>query len=289
MKSLKQRFRDYVDADEVTIWNLSRAFVKERIWDIIKGTVFITTLTFGGLLMGTNNIYTNYTDALNSYENAINETIRNAVLDNENGKISKKDLANLQKKKESNQIDYRDQIIKGIFNLNYRNIKGGIKGLYDVSKHPDIVISKADSLNKEYNNAIERNAKKRSNLEKSLDEVDKNNCKEDSLVDYRIALNEFKGTNLSVDEYKQRFSKLQIRCDEINYFTDLSDKILSMVQDMKTKNYNPNQTAIAVGIHFSDHFKETEETDLRQMTKELSKKVSKELDYQVSFESYLPK
>lgn len=292
MKSLNQRLKDYVDADQITPWNLSKAFIKERVWDMAKATTFIAFLSLAGGLIG-KNIYANYNDALNSYQNAISGTLYNAVQDAEKGKISKKDLAKLQSKIESNQKNYGKQIVNGFLNFNYKQIIDGFKGVYETSKNPSIITSNAESLNKEYAGIIDGNEQKRSNLEKALDNVGKTGCNKDSIASYDITLKEFKETNLPFSEYEKKFKEIKTECIENRYFQTLKEDISDIITKRQKEGASKNDIALEIGMYFNDQQKDTILLNVKNLdarTKKLSIDVTKQLDgYKVDLTSYLPK
>ena len=55
---------NYVDADRITPWNLTKALAINRFWDIFKGMVFV--VAFSAL---SNNYYQKYNQAMNDFQN----------------------------------------------------------------------------------------------------------------------------------------------------------------------------------------------------------------------------
>lgn len=285
MKSIRQKFRDYVDDDRVTPFNLARAFVKERIWDFAKATAFIV-----GFSILSNQYYQAYNARMNEIQNQINQYTVSIVNSKNKGTISEQDakrtIDQLNRKKQ--EISPGKEILNGIYALEPKQIMAGIKGVIKMKNDPSIANAQLNTVALQYNNKLKQNNQFRSSLEASLANYG-SSCSNEALQGYQNALAQFKQAGLDSNPYQTKFSTLDEMCKENAYFNDLQSKVLKKVKDLESQGITKNAIAVEIGYYFSDLIEGSTQHRkiLEKRTPELSGKVSKEIGSHVNLEDYL--
>ncbi|MDD5649502.1 MAG: hypothetical protein PHF86_03675 [Candidatus Nanoarchaeia archaeon] len=279
-------FREYVDKDRVTPFNLIGAFVKERIADILWGTAFI--VAFSAI---SNKYYQRYNSEMNQIQNQINQYTVSITNSKNKGTISEQDaqrtIDQLNRKKQ--EISPGREIINGIYSLEPGKIMAGIKGVIKMNRDPNIANEQLNNVAVEYNDTIKKNNKFRSYLEASLDNYG-SSCSSQALQNYQVALAQFKQSGLDSNQYQTKFLTLENVCKERAYFADIESKVLKKTKELEYQGITKEAIAVEIGYYFSD-LTEGSSTQHRNTLKEktpiLSQKVSKTLNYHVQLEDYL--
>lgn len=287
MKSLKQHLRDYVDEDEVTLWNLSKAFVKERFWDLVKSAIVLAALSVGGGLIGTN-YFQNFNNTINKVENDSNGLLFNYTADLKRGLISENDSKVIQSKLDKTKINYWKNITGSLTNKNYSQAWENFSEYVSDVMHPDQIQARAGDAISTYTQIRATNQQKVDDMNSVLNELNSTNCSENSLQHYNSALKVLIDSDLPTQDYELRFERANTKCGEINYFTDLSNKMFEARKTLAAQNLSPNEIANELEMYFANHVQPVKEmTDLEARTLDLSKQLSAETGYGMDLENYL--
>lgn len=264
---------------------------------------FVGVLSLVGALtisiMGTQR----YTQLKNDIKSAVTPTVTHAEMQFKQGKISQTDLDNIKTKAENKNIHYGRDILDSVKQFNYSGVWDNLGKLYYNIIDPSQALQNVDDIKTSYEQTLIDRDKQFSDIETALDKMVSTSCSKDSVQEYLDALNVVKNLKLSIQEYENKAGKIEIKCIEDASFSDLSNKVLKLIKDMKS-NHNSNEIAHEVGCLFGGDVTKVEDIynkapnltpgEKQEMqnylvfkTKELSEIVSKELGDLVKLDGYL--
>ena len=285
MTKIKEKLEKGVSAAE---------WIKNKVeWAFIIGAIVVS-------IIGTQR----YTQLKNDIKSALTHTVTNAELQFKQGRISRGDLDSIKTEAERNDIHYWRDIFYLIGQLNYSGIRGNMGKLYHNFVDPDQALQSIGDFKRSYEQILNGRNEQFSAIETALKRMDDANCSKERVQDYQNALLPLKDLGFPVEEYMLNAEKIELKCYERASFSDLSDKVLKLISEMKSNNYNSNEIANEVGYLFGNQVAEIQkiyknapvftpaekqemQESLVSKTEELSERVSKELGYIVQLEGYL--
>lgn len=280
-------------------------------WSLIKDTLvglgLLVVLSGTGAVFG-KNYYQKYNDGINKLQDIGSAYIFKSVSAAEQGIISPKQADAIQSTVAINKPHYFMDFVYSIPSLDKTVISEKGNKLWEFVTNPEkrkeLQLKAQMELDFAYNGMVSSNNEKKSYLETALDEMDNSDCGEISIQKYKDALGALKKLELPTDEYELDAEKVQLKCAENFYFDELSNMVLKLIEDMKSKNFSTNDISIEVDFLFGNQVtkiqdiyknadiltpeeKQNMQEILKYRTEELSKTVSSKLECLVKLEDYL--
>lgn len=223
--------------------------------------------------------------------NSVAITIRSeAEAKFQQGKISKKDLEKIKSTAENNDIQH--YLKDGYDSIRNYNFSGALTALSDFGHtliHPEKVGDRVNAIKDDYIQTLDERNKQLSDINTALNSLDGTNCSDSSLQHYKSALEALTALELPTKDYEAQFDRINTKCEEIEYFDNLSEKMIQLVPTLKEKGFDTNGIANHLGMYFASHVRPVEEMkDIESRTRNLDERLSKELGgYGLGLPNYL--